>query len=117
MSKGFAVKNGDVIVNKTIEMVSDSENLRTKAELVISTNQGEWDLDVLEGIDYSVVLCKNPDEGEIRSTIESALKHSIDETFVVTDMTLVMEGRKAHIDFSAINADGAEIGGAYVYGG
>lgn len=117
MSKGFAVKNGDVVVNKTIQMVSNSENLRTKSELVIGTNQGEWSYDVLEGINFGVVLCKNPDEGEIRSTIEAALKHSIDETFVVTDMKLVMEGRKAHIDFSAINADGAEIGGTYVYGG
>jgi len=118
MSKGFMMKNGDVVISNTIEMVDGAENLRTKAELVIGTNQGEWLHDILEGIDFGVVLCKNPDEGEIRVTIERALQHSIDETFTVIAFRLTMlERRKAEIEFTAINADGAEIGGVFVYGG
>lgn len=116
MSKGFKMKDGDVVINKTIEMVEDSEHLRTKAELVIGTNQGEWNFDLEEGIDFYAVLRKNPDDAEIRGTIENALRHSLDETFVVTEYDRKMNGRKATITYKAINATNAEVGGAYTYG-
>lgn len=117
MSKGFKVKDGDIVINnKTIEMVEGSENLRTKAELVIGTNQGEWDFDLEEGIDFHAVLRKNPDDAEIRGTIENALRHSIDDTFVVTEYNREMDGRKATITSKAVNAEGAEVGGVQTYG-
>ena len=115
--KGFSTHNGDVVINKTtIEMVSDSELLRQKVERVIGTNQGEWSYDTKEGINFKVVLCKNPDEGEIRATIEEALKR-IDETFTITDFSLTMKGRIAEIHFKAANSNGEEVGGVYSYGG
>lgn len=112
--KGFSMADGDVIVNKTIEMVEDSELLRQKVERVLGTNLGEWIYDVQEGIDFSVVLCKNPNKDEIRATIEQALTH-IDDTLTLTDFDLIMEGRKATITFKAIDSDGEEMGVTYTY--
>lgn len=115
--KGFEMKNGDVVITNTIKMVEGSEHLRTKAELVVGTNQGEWGFDLEEGIDFHAILRKNPDDAEIRATIENALRHSIDDTFVVTEYKRVMHGRNATITFKAVNAEGVEVGGVQTYGG
>lgn len=114
--KGFKVHDGDVVVNKTIEMVDGAEFLRQTVELVIGTNKGEWYYDQEEGIDYSLIFRKNPSEDEIRTTIEEALI-KVDETFVMTDFRLTMNGRHATINFTAVNDDGEEVGGEYTYGG
>lgn len=114
--KGFSTNDvGDVIVNKSIEIVTDAELLRQKVQRVLGTNKGEWSYDTEEGIDFSVVLRKNPDEDEIRATIEEALVR-IDETFVITSFGLTMEGRKANINFEAVNADGVKVAEGYTYG-
>lgn len=113
--KSFSTVNGDVVVGKTIEMVEGSELLRQKVERVIGTKLGEWKFDEDEGIDFSVVFCKNPEENEIRGTIDQALTR-IDETFTITKFSLTMNGRNATVAFYAVNADGEEIGGEYTYG-
>ena len=114
--KAVSTYDGDVVVNKTIEIATDPEALRQKVERVLGTNQGEWSFDPLEGIDFSVILCKNPDEDEIRIEIEEALMR-LDETFAITDFNLTIENRHATITFTAINSGGAEVGGAYTYAG
>lgn len=108
--KSFATKNGDVVVGKTIEMVEGTELLQQKVERVLGTNQGEWNYDAEEGIDFSVILRKNPDDAEIRVEIEQALIR-IDETFVVTEYNRSMNGRSASIAFKAVNGKGQEVGG------
>lgn len=113
--KGFSTRNGDVVVGKDIELVDGNELLRQKVERVIGTNKGEWSYDPEEGIDFSVLLRKNPEEEAIRATIEEALSR-IDDTFVVTEFSLTMEGRVATIHFKAVNSDGAEVGGEHTYG-
>lgn len=117
MSKGFQMVNGDAVVTNTIEMVTDDEMLRQTIELVISTHQGEWVYDPLEGIDRGVVLCKNPDEDEIRATIEAAVLR-VDDTLSVTDFSLKIDDRRrATIDFKILKPDGEELEVAYTYGG
>ena len=114
--KSFSTYDGDVVVGKTIEMVEGSELLRQKIERVIGTNKGEWSYDADEGIDFGVVFRKNPDENEIRATIEEALVH-IDETLTIAEFSMKMTGRTAEISFTVVNGDGEEIGGGYTYGG
>jgi hypothetical protein len=115
MSKGFKVVDGDVVVNRTIEIVRDDELLRQTVELVIGTNQGEWSYDLLEGINRSVVLCKNYDEDEIRTTIEEAVRR-IDDTLTLTDFTLEVDARRhATISFKLLKSDGEELGVTYTY--
>jgi len=111
--KGFSTHNGDVVVGKDIELVSGSELLRQKVQRVVGTNQGEWSYDPEEGIDFAVILRKNPNEDEARSEIEQALWR-LDDTFAITEFDLRMEnGRHAVITFRAVNKDGLEVGGTY----
>lgn len=115
MSKGFKMVGGDAVVNRTIEMVRDDELLRQTVELVIGTNQGEWSYDLFEGIDRSVVLCKNYDEDEIRTTIEEAVR-KIDDTLTLTDFSLKVDARRhATISFKLLKSDGEELGVTYTY--
>lgn len=115
--RSFSTNNGDVVVGKTIELVSDNELLRQKVQRVLGTNLGEWAYDLDEGIDFSVILRKNPDEAEIMATVEAALKR-IDESFAITSFSLTMQNnRKATIEFVAVNGSGEEVGGVYSYGG
>ena len=111
--RSFSTVDGDVVIGKTIEMVEGKELLRQKVERVVGTNKGEWEFDLDEGINFRVILTKNPDETEIRATIDEALTR-IDETFVITAFDLKMErGRKATISYKAVNSDGVEVGGDY----
>lgn len=114
--RSFSTHNGDVVVGKTIELVSDGELLRQKVKHVIGTNLGEWKYDPLEGIDFSVLLTKSPDESAIMETIQQALIR-IDETFAITSFEMKLVGRAAEIEFKAVNGDGEEVGGEYTYGG
>lgn len=116
MSKGFLMVNGDAVVTKTIEMVSGDELLRQTIETVISTNQGEWFSDPQEGIDRSLVICKNPDEDEIRATIEEAVLR-VDDTLTLTDFLLEVDAKRhATIDFKLLKANGEELEVTYTYG-
>lgn len=114
--KGFSTHNGDVVVNQTIEIAEESELLRQKVQLVLGTNKGEWKYDEEEGIDFFVVLRKNPDKDEIRNEIEEALR-KIDETFTVTEFSLSLTGRTAKVSFKAVNDEGQLIEGSNTYGG
>ena len=113
--KGFSTRNGDVVVGRTIELATGLELLRQKVELVLGTNQGEWAYDKEEGINFRVLLIKNPDEAEVRATIEGALVR-IDETFAITEFEMNPDGRHCAISFKAVNASGLEVGGDYNYG-
>lgn len=112
--KSFSTRNGDVVVDKTIEMVDGSELVRQKVERVLGTNKGEWSYDKEEGIPFPVVLRKNPDKDEIRAAIEEALI-KIDETFAITEFSVEMENRDATISFRAVNADGMAVTEVYTY--
>lgn len=113
--RSFSTRNGDVVVNKTIELVSNEEVLRQKVQRILGTNLGEWGYDPDEGIDFSVLLTKNPNEESVVATIEQALLR-IDETFSITSFEMNVVGRAAEIKFTAVNADGTEVGGDYTYG-
>lgn len=116
MSKGFLMIDGDAVVTKTIETVSGDELLRQTLELVLSTNKGEWFSDPLEGIERAVVLCKNPDEDEIRGTIEEAILH-IDNTLAITDFTLEIDAKRhATIGLKILKQNGEELEVNYTYG-
>lgn len=114
--KSFSTSKGDVVVDKSIVMVSDDELLRQKVERVLGTNQGEWSFDEEEGIDFQTILQKNPSEDEIRGMIQETLAR-IDETIVITEFSMRIDGRSARINFLAANGNGVEVGGEYNYGG
>lgn len=112
----FSTYKGDVVLDTTIQMVEGDELLRQKVERVLGTNKGEWSYDEDEGIDFTAILRKNPDEDEIRATIQEALT-KIDETLTIIEFSLSLRGREATIRFKAVNGEEVEVGGEYTYGG
>lgn len=109
MSKGFRMADGDVVVGRTIDMVQDDEMLRQTIELVIGTNQGEWAYDLEEGISRALVLCKNPDEDEIRNTIEEAVLR-VDDTLSLTDFSMEVDAKRhATIKITLVKPNGDDL--------
>lgn len=109
--KGFALdKDGDVIMRDDIAMVSDNDLLRQTVEAVIATNKGEWWDDENEGIDFSVILTKRPNEDRIRDEIRSALGQ-IDSSYYIDSFTMDEKDRKLTIRFVASNHQNTIEGG------
>lgn len=104
---GFLIDNkGDVIVqDNEIQMVSDTDLISQTVRQVLKTNLGEWWLNEEEGIDFSCMLCKNPNFDQIQDNITLGLAQ-VDETFKLISFDCQMEGRKLVINFTATNDSG-----------
>lgn len=102
--KGFKLNSqGDVVIsNNKIELVEDLELIIQTINQVLNTNLGEWFNDESEGIDYHVILTKNPNYDLIEDTINTSISQ-VAETFNVEldtdDFNFTVEGRKLYIDF------------------
>lgn len=116
MSKGFMMADGDVVIDKDIQIARDDELLRQTVELVICTNQGEWFGDLQEGIDRSLLLRKNPDSDEIRGTIEEAALR-VNKALIMTYFDLSVDNKRhATITTRWKKAGGNEVEVTYTYG-
>ena len=108
---GFMLdEKGDVVIeNNEITMISDNELIEQNVRQVLRTNLGEWWLNEDEGIDFYVILTKNPNYKEIQDTINLGLQQ-VDHTFRITDFNCSMDkNRKLTISFVAENDGGEEI--------
>lgn len=58
--KGFALDaNGDLLIKKNdIQMIEGAELTRQTVKTVLSTNKGEWSLNIDEGINFKDILGK-----------------------------------------------------------
>ena len=95
--------NGDVVIeNNQIQMVEGIELIAQTLKQVFNTNLSEWFDDKEEGIDYHVVLTKNPNYDLIEDTINTAAQQ-VALTFNVeieTDnFAFEVTGRHMQIDF------------------
>nr|DAV45636.1 MAG TPA: Baseplate wedge protein [Caudoviricetes sp.] len=103
--KGFALKDGDVLIeNNEIQMVDGEELLRQTAQSIIETNKGEWFTDWDEGIDFSNILGKGVTEEMIIAEIEDGLRQ-VDETLNITDFDMSIDGRMLTVSFSCMSED------------
>ena len=101
---------GDVVIkNDKIELVEDTELLIQTLKQVLNTNLGEWFNDEKEGIDYHVILTKNPNYDLIEDTINTAVQQVAESQNVKLDtdnFTFETKGRNMHITFTlTINED------------
>lgn len=109
---GFQInENGDIVIeDNDIVMVSDNDLIEQTVRQVLRTNLGEWWLNEDEGIDFYVILTKNPNFDEIRDTINLGLQQ-VDETFIITDFECSLDNETRHltISFTAENENEDEI--------
>lgn len=57
--KGFALQDGDVLIqNNEIQIVTGEELTRQTVKCVLNTNKGEWFANWQEGINFSELLGK-----------------------------------------------------------
>lgn len=102
---------GDVVINKNqIELVEGMELLVQTLKQVLNTNLGEWFSDEEEGIDYKVILTKNPNYDLIQDTINTAAQqvaYYLDVELETDNFTFEREGRELTISFM-VKIDGNE---------
>ena len=79
------------IEDNAIQMARDEALLAEKLQAVWSTNRGEWSLNPREGIRFSEILRKNPDEDSIRLELEEALE-AVDREAELADFSLHVDG-------------------------
>ena len=108
--KGDVVIETDERTNRSdIVTVSDNDLIEQTVRQVLRTNLGEWWLNEDEGIDFYVILTKNPNFDEIRDTINLGLLQ-VDESFVISEFNCKLEkDRKLTISFTATNSNDDEI--------
>lgn len=106
--KDLKVVNGDVVIsNHDFQFVSGNELTKQKIQLILGTNKGEWELNPDEGINFRVILTKNPSEEEILSTLRDGL-HQVDDSFIITDYEFTTVGRKMFIKLAVSSGNGDE---------
>lgn len=95
--------NGDVIITDgKIEMVSGIELVLQTLRQVLNTNLKEWFGDEDEGIDYSVILTKNPNYDLIQDTINTAVAKVAEQLEIeleTDNFTFENVDRQLKIDF------------------
>lgn len=105
--KGFCLDvNGDVVIEKNdIKLAYDTELLMQKIRQVLNTNQGEWWLDVKEGIPVQKVLKKNPNLAMVRDYVRSAIAQ-VDASLQMTRCDIAIKGRALNIAFEVSGKSG-----------
>lgn len=103
--KGFKLDhNGDVVVQDgDIAIVQDIELVAQTVQQVIGTNLGEWFGDKEEGIDYYVILTKNPNYELIQDTINTAVQlvaENLGVELETDNFTFEVKGRRLFIAFT-----------------
>ena len=107
--KGFALKNGDVLIEQNrIQMVNGNELLRQTVESVLQTNKREWFLNWQEGINFYNLLGKRKSDEIIENEILQGLLQ-VDNTFIIEDFKITQNGRDMNINFTATNGNGEKI--------
>lgn len=107
--KCFTVVNGDITFKKNdIALISGIEHERQVISAVLGTNTGEWFLNENEGINFRVILTKNPDFDLIRSEIISGL-NQINSDYVLASFEHTLDKERNLLLSITITRDGENI--------
>ena len=97
-------QGGDVVItNKQIELVEGIQLIAQTVRQVLGTNLGEWFGDKKEGIDFYVILAKNPNYDLVQDTINTAVQQVADSLKVeleTDNFTFDVQGRDLTITFT-----------------
>lgn len=107
--RDLRVVNGDLQLNEDLTMVSGREEVTQSCNILIGTNQGEWWLNPLHGLDFAAVQGKASDE-EIRdAVIEALLQEPRIETVGAVEIKRNSLARTAAVSFEASGSEGSVI--------
>ncbi len=97
---------GDLLLDEDLATTTGREEVAQSCSILIGTNQGEWWLDPLQGLDFGAVLGKASDD-EIRDAVTEAL---LQEPRIQTVDAVVIKrdrvSRTLSVAFTATGADG-----------
>lgn len=101
---------GDVVIkDNQIQTVEGIDLITQTLRQVMGTNLGEWFNDEDEGIDYHVILTKNPNYDLIQDTINTAVQQvaeSLEVALTTDNFTFDVKGRDLTITFTlTVNED------------
>ena len=108
-------QDGDVVIkNNQIELVEGIELIAQTVRQVLGTNLGEWFGDEKEGIDFYVILTKNPNFDLIQDTINTAVQlvaESQNVELETDNFKFDVQGRNITITFtlSVNNGESTEV--------
>lgn len=93
--------NGDLVLSSgDLQYVKDGNLMRQKAQLILSTNKGEWEFNTDEGIDFFTILTKNPDYEQILDTVLDGL-HQVNEDIQIDSYDFSLANRHLTMNFTA----------------
>ena len=97
-------QDGDaVIVDNQLQLIEGIDLIAQTVKQVLGTNIGEWFGDNEEGIDFSVILTKNPNFDLIQDTINTAVQQVADGLGVeleTDNFTFEVKGRELAVSFT-----------------
>lgn len=107
---GFLLDDkGDIVIeDNKVKTIKDKELIAQTVRQILMTNNGEWEYNEEEGIDFRSLLVKNPNYDQIRDNILLGLTQ-VDETFELLTFEHELKDRKLTIKFTAVNSAGEEI--------
>lgn len=117
MMKTFKIVDGDLVFDgqNNLVMMEDIEEETQSIERTITTNQGEWFLNILHGLDYSEIQGKGKDKESIILAITEAI-HQDDrvEEIEYINLDFNRKNRSIKVDFKVKMKSGSTIEGSEV---
>jgi phage baseplate assembly protein W len=95
--KSLKIEGGDIVIENGELVVIDGEEEEAQCiERVLTTNQGEWFLNLLHGLDYTHIFAKPFDEDRARLSIIEAI-HQDPRVESVEEVEFQFDRAKRHM--------------------
>jgi len=96
--KSLKIENGDLVIEKgDFVILEGKEEVEQCIERTLTTNEGEWFLNLLHGLDYEVMFAKPFDEERARLAVIEAI-HQDPRIETVEDVGFKFNREKRHME-------------------
>ncbi len=103
------MQNGDLVFeNGDLQVIDGDEELEQSLKICTSTNKEEWFLDPEFGLDFFIILGRNPSESVLRNEILRALSND-PRVDTIENLSIDRSGRNMKVFYKAVLSDGTSI--------